>query len=328
VPAISRKLAKRYARRRGWRWSWRWPDSLRSSSRIRCWLVASDARGRSESTSLSFGTVLGPDAGTGVPHVLTAFQTGIGRPRVIMAFNLIGLAAKIPLNMLYVFGLGLGAAGFAAATATIAWMTAVLSWGWCSRNPTMPATESSSASVDRDWPPLVELARTGLPIGATFLVDVTAFTSMALFIARLGPIMSAAHQIASNLAILCFMLPMSIGHASLVVCGHALGAGDRQRARHAAIIGLAVGTTASLTLACLLFVGAEFLAGLYTGDPAVREIAAGLIAIVAFYHVADGSRALQSTCCAVTRRRRYRCLFMLWRCGESAWFGGYLLGLD
>jgi len=255
------------------------------------------------------------------------FQTGIGRPRVIMAFNLIGLAAKVPLNMLYVFGVGLGAAGFAAATATIAWLTALLSWGWCARQSDYACYGIFERFSRPRFAALAELLRTGLPIGATFLVDVTAFTSMALFIARLGPVMSAAHQIASNLAVLCFMLPMSIGHAALVVCGHALGAGDRRRARHAAIIGMTVGTTASLALACLLFVGAEFLAGLYTSEPAVREIAAGLIAIVAFYHVADG---LQGVAVNVLRGYKKTTVPMLvyvvalWGVGL---FGGYLLGL-
>lgn len=260
-------------------------------------------------------------------RIFYGLQTGIGRPRVVMVFNLVGLAAKIPLNALFVFGLDLGAPGFGAATASIAWLTALLSWGWCSRQSEYACYGIFSRFSRPQAAAIAELLRTGLPIGATFLVDVTAFTSMALFIARLGPLMSAAHQIAANLAVLCFMLPMSIGHASLVVCGHALGAGDRRRARHAAGIGIAVGFTASLLLAMALFAGADLLAGLYTSDPQVREVAAGLIALIAAYHVADG---LQGVVINVLRGYKKTTVPMLVYAG-ALWgvglLGGYLLGL-
>jgi MATE family multidrug resistance protein len=221
----------------------------------------------------------------------------------------------------------LGAAGFAAATATIAWMTALLSWGWCSRQSEYACYGIFERFSRPRAAAVIELLRTGLPIGGTFLIDVTAFTSMALFIARLGPTMSAAHQIASNLAVLCFMLPMSIGHASLVICGHALGAGDRQRARHAAVIGVAVGTAASLVLSVILYTGSNVLAGLYTGNGAVAGIASQLIAIVAFYHIADG---LQGVVVNVLRGYKKTTVPMLVYAG-ALWgvglVGGYLLGL-
>ena len=260
-------------------------------------------------------------------RIFYGLQTGIGRPRVVMVFNLLGLAAKVPLNGFFVFGLDMGASGFAAATACIAWLTAIVSWSWCARQEEY----GRFAIFDRLSLPrraaMAELLRNGLPIGATFLVDVTAFTSMALFIARLGPLTSAAHQIASNLAVLCFMLPMSIGHATLVVCGHALGAGDRVRARRAALVGMSIGALASTVLAFLLWIGADTLAGFYTSDPAVRGLAAGLIVLVAAYHVADG---LQGVAINVLRGYKKTTVPMvvyavaLWGVGL---FGGYLLGL-
>jgi MATE family multidrug resistance protein len=63
-----------------------------------------------------------------------------------------------------------------------------------------------------------------VPIGLTFLVDVTAFTFMALFVARLGAVNSAAHQIASNTAAVMFMLPLALGNAVGVLVGQAIGA--------------------------------------------------------------------------------------------------------
>src|SRR3990167_3241067 len=103
----------------------------------------------------------------------------------------------------------------------------------------------------------------GLPMGATFLVDVTAFTFMALFIARLGPEISAAHQIAANVAVFVFMVPLAFGNATGVVVGQALGAGEGGRARRAGLLGLAVGCAAAALLGAAIWLGAGPLARAY-----------------------------------------------------------------
>ncbi|MDP2811211.1 MAG: hypothetical protein Q8O34_13795 [Rhodocyclaceae bacterium] len=86
--------------------------------------------------------------------------------------------------------------------AVISWITVSIAWGWCARRVDC---EGYAVFARWSWPSAARigsLLRLGLPIGATQFVDVTAFTFMALFIARLGPAASAAHQIASNLAVL------------------------------------------------------------------------------------------------------------------------------
>jgi len=255
------------------------------------------------------------------------FMSGIGRPRAIMAFNLMGLAAKVPLNALFMYGLDLGATGCAASTATISWLTAVLAWSWCARQQDCAEFGVLSRLTFPRPRAMLELARLGLPIGLTLLVDVTAFTFMALFIARLGPTMSAAHQVAANLTILVFMIPLSIGHASLVLAGHALGAGDPATARRTGLMGIALGLAVSALVSAGLWLGAEGIAALYTPDAEVRAVAAGLIAIIAAYHLVD---ALQTVVVNVLRGYKRTVVPMaiyvvsLWGVGLG---GGYLLGL-
>jgi MATE family multidrug resistance protein len=260
-------------------------------------------------------------------RIFYGFMSGIGRPRAIMAFNLAGLAAKVPLNALYMYQLGMGATGCAASTATISWLTAILAWSWCARQQDCAEFGVLSRLTLPKPRAMLELARLGLPIGLTLLVDVTAFTFMALFIARLGPTMSAAHQVTANLTILVFMIPLSIGHASLVLVGHALGAGDPVTARRTGLMGIALGLAVSALVSVGLWLGAERIAALYTPDSEVRAVAAGLIAIVAAYHVVD---ALQ--CVVVNVLRGYKRTVVpmaiyvasLWGVGLG---GGYLLGL-
>ncbi len=260
-------------------------------------------------------------------RIFYGFMTGIGRPRAIMAFNLIGLAFKVPLNTLFMFSLGMGAAGCAAATATISWGTAILAWSWCARQPDCAEFGVFSRLTLPKPGPILALVKLGLPIGVTMLVDVTAFTFMALFIARLGSVYSAAHQIASNLTVLTFMIPLSIGHAALVLVGHAMGAGQPAEARRAALVGLAVGMAVAALVSLGLGFGAERLAAAYTPDPQVRAVATGLIGIVAFYHLVD---ALQAVVVNVLRGYKKTTVpmlvyaFSLWGVGLA---GGYLLGL-
>jgi MATE family multidrug resistance protein len=150
---------------------------------------------------------------------------------------------------------------------------------------------------------------------------------MALFIARLGPTMSAAHQVTANLTILVFMIPLSIGHASLVLVGHALGAGDPATARRTGLMGIALGLAVSSLVSGGLWLGAQRIAALYTPDAEVRAVAAGLIAIIAAYHLVD---ALQTVVVNVLRGYKRTIVPMaiyvvsLWGIGLG---GGYVLGL-
>jgi MATE family multidrug resistance protein len=264
-------------------------------------------------------------------RVFQGFSTAISRPRVVMALNLGALALKIPLNWVFMHGkLGLpelGGAGCAAATSTIAWLTCAAAWTWC--------------RVERDyarygvfarwsWPrrrAQWQLVSLGVPIGATLFVDVTAFTFMALFIARFGALYSGAHQIAANVAALAFMLPLAIGNAAAVLVGQALGAGDRRRARTTGMTALAVGVGCGVAVGAALFLLAPQLAGLYTGDPQVQRLAAALLGFVAAYHLFDAAQAV-----VVNALRGYRHAAVpmvifgvaLWGVGLG---GGYAIGI-
>lgn len=275
-------------------------------------------------------------AAWGVPgslffRVYYGFATGIGQPRAVMMFNLGGVLLKIPLNWLLMYGhFGLpvlGSAGCGWSSAIVSWTVMLAAWIWCRSNSEY-AGYGVFARFDPPRPKaLLELLKLGLPMGGTFLVDVTAFTFMALFIARLGPAVSAAHQVAASVTIFVFMIPMSLGHATGVLVGQALGAGDHVRARRAGLLGVRVGIAVGGATGLLLWAAATPIAALYTSDPGVRAIAGGLLMLVAAYHVAD---ALQTVVAQVLRGYKRATAPMavyaisLWGVGLG---GGYLLGL-
>ena len=262
-------------------------------------------------------------------RVLYSFSTAVSKPRVIMVLNLTGLALKVPLNLVFMYGgLGmpaLGGPGCAVSTSIIAWVTAIAGWAYCSAVPGYRPFRVFTKWSWPNWREQLRLLQIGLPIGFTFLVDVTSFTFMALFIARLGTVSSGGHQIASNLTALAYMIPLAMASASGVLVGQAIGAGDLQRARMTGLMGIGGGFAIACVVGALVWVSREEIAGLYTLDPEVRSVAALLLAFVACYHLFDATSAV-----AVSALRGYKktvvpmvCnVIALWGIGLS---GGYLL---
>jgi len=264
-------------------------------------------------------------------RVFGSFSTAVSRPRAVMVLNLLGLALKVPLNAVLMHGLlglpELGGAGCAWATALCAWVTCVLGWSLCARDPDWRGFGIFRRWSWPHWEALRHLLAIGIPIGATFFVDITAFTFMTLFIARLGAANSAAHQVAANFAALLYMLPLSIAQAATVLVGQAIGAGDPRRARSTGLRALAMAEAIAVVVAVLVALARDPIAALYTRDPAVRAGAATLLGLVAVYHLVD---ALQAVAINVLRGYKRTVVPMLvytvalWGVGLG---GGYLLGL-
>ena len=215
----------------------------------------------------------------------------------------------------------------AVSSSVIAWVSCLLAWSWCYLEP---GYRRYHVYVRWSWPDarrLGHIVSLGLPIGLTFFIDVTGFTFMALFIARLGALNSAAHQIAGNFAALMFMLPLALGNASSVLVGHAIGARQFARARTTGLAGLSVGLGCALTVAALVSVSAERIAAFYTSDREVQALAGALLAFVAVYHVFD---AIQAVAVNVLRGYKRAVVPMviyavaLWGVGLG---GGYAIGL-
>uniref|UniRef100_UPI00202F8CEF MATE family efflux transporter n=4 Tax=Pseudomonadota TaxID=1224 RepID=UPI00202F8CEF len=61
---------------------------------------------------------------------------------------------------------------------------------------------------------LWRLLRLGGPMGGSILVEVTGFTFMAFFVARLGDMPVAGHQIAVNLVAMMFMIALALATAA------------------------------------------------------------------------------------------------------------------
>ena len=264
-------------------------------------------------------------------RIFFGLATGIARPRPVMLFNLVSLALKVPLNAVFMFGLlgapRLGGPGCAVATSLDAWLIAALAWGWCLRHPDYAQFQLRRRFAAPDFRAIREFLKLGVPIGLTFVADVTAFTLMALFIARLGPVVSGAHQIAANLAAVAFMIPLALGNATSILAGQAVGAGKPGQARHTCWEGIRLGMVIAVVLSLTFWFGAPLIAALYTTDLQVQKVATPLIMLVALYHLGDALQAVAVNALRGYKRSVIPMLIygtLLWGLGLG---GGILLGL-
>ena len=82
---------------------------------------------------------------------------------------------------------------------------------------------------------------TGFACGYVDFFEVTLFAAVALFVAPLGAVVVASHQIAINFSSLAFMMPLSVGIAISIRVGYYQGHQQPKKAFQSIYAALAVG---------------------------------------------------------------------------------------
>ncbi len=253
-----------------------------------------------------------------------AFCNALGRPRVLMAIGLVALAVHAVLAWGFAqqgwLGAPTGVAGCALSNVLIGWSACLVAALYLSRGP-LGRYRPFAGWRAPDWSTWRELLRLGVPMGFSNLVEITAFTLVALFVASLGATVVAGHRIVANLSALVYMLPLSLGIATLSALGQAVGARDWPVARATVRAGLLLAGGLSTVSGLLLWLAAAPLVAPYTDDPAVRDVAVGLVAYVAIYQFFD---ALQTI--AGHALRAYRVTFVPMLVQTFCFWGVGLLG--
>lgn len=104
----------------------------------------------------------------------------------------------------------------------------------------------------------------------------------------LGTEIVAAHQIALTWGAIMFMVPLAFHSATTVHVGHRNGAGYPAAGRFAGWSGIAMCAMFMSASAVVIVIANDQIASLFTTDPDVRLLAAGLLLFVALFHVPDG----------------------------------------
>jgi multidrug resistance protein, MATE family len=262
-------------------------------------------------------------------RMYSTLNQSLGHPQLVTWLQALSLLVKVPLTIWFVFGgLGIepmGAVGCAWATVVVNWLMVAVA-AWTLRTQHLYRPYAIWQALERPhWPTLAEFARLGVPGGLSVMVDVTSFTLMSLFIARQGTAASASHQVAANLAAVMYMVPLSLAIATSARVSFWLGAGEPRHARHAIGTGFKMALVMAVGMSSLVLALRFQLAAIYSPNPEVVALAAGLIALLALYHLGDATVAM---CVFVLRCYRVviapfvAYVVVLWGIGLA---GGYIL---
>ncbi|WKB53740.1 MATE family efflux transporter [Eleftheria terrae] len=262
----------------------------------------------------------------------TGLNQGISKPLMVTVLQLGALLVKVPLNAWFIFGgAGLpaqGAVGCGMASLVISAGLLLVGLLMLLRHPVYRPFQLWTGWHGPRWVVQKELLRLGLPSGASYFVEVTAFTLMAIFIARFGTIAVAGHQIVANLAAVMYMLPLSIAIATGAQVSQLRGAGQAAAAARAGWQGIGLAVSLSVLMGGMMYLCRAPLVELYSTDAAVQAAAAGLFIYIALYQLFD---ATQVTCAFALRSFRVAALpavvyvVALWGFGLG---GGYALGFN
>ena len=265
-------------------------------------------------------------------RVLIALHNAVSRPTIITIVQLVGLAAKFPLNYLFIYGAfgieGMGGPGCAVATVIINWLWLLITlWIVLSGRfykPFALFTRFSKPDLHR----IGVMLRLGMPIGFSYLIEVTSFTFMSLFIARLGTEALAGHQIVANIGTVIYMVPLSLSIATMTLVSQSIGANKQSRAEQIGWSSVFFTTTLCAVIGLTAWFFRTELLNLYDPPDEVKQFAIPLFLFIAFYQIFD---ALQVSAAFILRA--YRIAFWpmliyavsLWGVGLG---GGYMLGFN
>jgi len=262
-------------------------------------------------------------------NALRGLTDGLGHTRVIMAFSVLSTLINLPLNYIFIYGKfglpAMGGVGCGWATTISNGVAAVAMVVYLNRSPVYRKFHLLADWAKPSWQGIRYILRIGVPIGFTIFVEASMFAVIALFLAPLGPVVVAGHQIALNVVSLVFMVPLSLGMALTLRVSFLVGARAPDTARLLSRSSLILASAIALTFATLLFVFSSQIARLYTGDADVQAVTVRLLAFAALFQIAD---VLQVTCISALRGYKdtgiplFIMLFSFWGVGLPL---GYIL---
>ena len=244
---------------------------------------------------------------TQVSFVLTGFFIGRRQVTVPMIAGLVGNALNVVLDLWLIFGWegfalagrrwlavpAMGVGGAAIATSIGTTVTALVLAGWA-LTPRLRARYALHRVRRPDPRAILRIVRVGLPAAGEGFIDMGGFLMFTVFVGTTGAVALAASQITFQVLSLSFMPLWGLTTAAGVITGNWIGRGDPDRAAHYGRQVYKLGSYYSLGLGCAMLLAREQLFRVFSADPAVLGLGAGLVTVAAVFQYFDGLRMLSS----------------------------------
>ncbi|MBE0379257.1 multidrug resistance protein, MATE family [Pseudoalteromonas prydzensis ACAM 620] len=216
---------------------------------------------------------------------------GMGMTKPAFYISLIGLAVNIPANYIFIYGkLGmpaLGGAGCGIATALVFSAMAIAQVIYCQLSKKVDAktllANFKAPQLNTMW----TITKIGIPISLATFFEVTLFACIPLFIAHLGAVAVAGHQIAASVTTLLFMMPLSLSIAISIRIGNLYGQHHFEQLKKAISTSYILAMIIAALLAAITFFGRDIISQLYTDDAQVIALATSIMILACIYQLPD-----------------------------------------
>ena len=205
-------------------------------------------------------------------YALVGWFLGTQNARAPLAILLTTNLVNIALNLWFVLGLEWGVAGSARASVIAEWTGALLGLALTQKALRAYPGNIAWAALKRwqSWRPLLAVNR---DIFIRSLALQSVFFMITVQGARLGDATVAANALLLNGLLLTAHALDGLAHAVEALCGHAIGARDRQTLRRSLVVAGGWSLIASLGFALLFTVAGHLFIAMQTDIPSVRETA-------------------------------------------------------
>ncbi len=253
-----------------------------------------------------------------------------------MFISFIALFLNIPLNAVFIYGLGpvdaYGAAGCGIASTIVMWTMLVIGLFYVARTKKTSRYLKFSrwklifkVALVKRWSSGKAILNLGVPNTLALFFEVGLFSFIALFIAHLGSVVIASHQVAISLTSLLFMIPLSLSMAITVRVGLRYGQYNFEELNQVIKSGMLLAVVLGILLSIITYIFKGSISQIYSNDPKVILLATTLLTYAALYQVFDAAQVTMSGALRglhSTKVTMVITFFSFWGVGLG---GGYLL---
>jgi putative MATE family efflux protein len=227
-------------------------------------------------------------AAPGIPAMLlvlaaTGVLRGLQDTRTPMVAATVGAVANVVLNLVLVYGAGLGIAGSALGTVLAQFGMAVALTAVVVR-----AARRHDVSGRPRGTGIRAAAAVGVPLLVRTLTLRAALLAATYVAAAAGTVAVAAHQVAFTVWTLLALALDAVAIAGQAIVGRALGAGDAGGARAATRRMMQWGFVSGVVLAVALIALRAAFVPLFTDDPEVRDLLSSVLVVAAVFQPVCG----------------------------------------
>ncbi|MBQ4832516.1 MATE family efflux transporter [Pseudoalteromonas sp. MMG010] len=216
---------------------------------------------------------------------------GMGMTKPAFYISLLGLAINIPANYIFIHGkLGVssyGGAGCGIATTLVLTVMAIAQVIFCHYSKKVDAKKLLSPFAKPDFSTIKTMTKLGIPISLATFFEVTLFACIPLFIAHLGAVAIAGHQIAGSVTTLLFMMPLSLSIAISIRIGNLYGQNNIKQLKTFVSTSYILAIAIAIILATFTFLGRTRISELYSDSPQVIALASSIMILACLYQLPD-----------------------------------------